>query len=48
MLLTVSFYSLKIKNNKFIVLSKEEHFMSPGSLTPTREKKEHSKNNDYV
>ena len=38
-LLTVSFYSLKIKNNKFIVLPKKEHFLSPGSLTPTGKKK---------
>ena len=38
-LLTVSFYSLKIKNNKFIVLPREVNFMSPGMLTPIGEKR---------
>ena len=39
MLLIGSFYSPKIKTNKFIVLPREGNFMSPGMLTPTEEKK---------
>ena len=39
MLLIGSFYSPKIRNNKFIVLPREVNFMSPGMLTPIGEKR---------
>ena len=39
MLLIGSFYSPKIKTNKFIVLPREVNFMSLGMLTPTGEKR---------
>ena len=47
MLFIGSIYYPKIKTNKFIVLSREVNFMSPGMLTPTEEKK-NSKNNGYT